>query len=110
MKIEDLVSLGFELVQPEHKAVEVLNGYTSDLLSDVMANAKEQSVLITIQSHKNTIAVATLLDMPAVIICNGKEVPEDVLEAARREKVAMFRAKDDQFTVSAMVSQKLHAR
>ena len=38
--------------------LEIQNGYTSDLLSDVMGNAPEDSVLITIQAHKNTIAVA----------------------------------------------------
>lgn len=108
MKVADLVSLGYTLVQPEHADIEIMGGYTSDLLSDVMANAKEHSVLITIQSHKNTVAVATLLDLPAIIICNGKEIPEDVIDAAKRERVAMLETKDDQFTVSHKVSLLLN--
>ena len=36
-------------------------GYSSDLLSDVMANAKADGVLVTVQAHKNAVAVASLV-------------------------------------------------
>jgi hypothetical protein len=49
--------LGCEIVQDQFEDSEVAGGYTSDLLSDVMAHAKAGDVLITIQSHKNTVAV-----------------------------------------------------
>ena len=56
MKISDLETLGFTCLQDEFEDAELAGGYTSDLLSDVMANLKEGQVLITIQAHKNTIA------------------------------------------------------
>ena len=46
--------------------------YCGDLLSDVMANAAEGSGLCTIQAHKNTIAVASLLGLSAIILCNNR--------------------------------------
>ena len=53
---------------------EVRGGYTSDLLSDVMSKAKDGFVLVTIQAHKNTVAVASMLGLVAVILCNGRPV------------------------------------
>ena len=47
-----------ELLTGTHEKREIHGGYTSDLLSDVMGNAAEGNVLITIQGHKNTVAVA----------------------------------------------------
>ncbi len=46
-------------------------GYTSDLLSCVMANAAHQGIWVTLQAHTNIVAVAALLDLCAVIITEG---------------------------------------
>ena len=75
-------------------------GYTSDLLSDVMAHAKDNSILITIQSHKNSVAVAAMMDMPAIIICNNRPVPDDMINAARSERIGIYLTNNDQYTVS----------
>lgn len=76
------------------------DGYTSDLLSDVMGNAPAESVLITIQAHKNTVAVATLSDIRAIILCNGRTAPEDMIAAAKEESIGIFRTEDTQFEAS----------
>lgn len=108
MTVADLGgSLGYECVQDQYEDGNVSTGYTSDLLSDVMANAPEDSVLITIQAHKNTMAVATLAGARAVVICNSRPVPEDMIEAAKSEGVAIFRTDKNQFTVSTEVYEKL---
>ena len=78
----------------------VAAGYTSDLLSDVMSHASADSLLITIQAHKNTIAVASLVGIVGIIVCNGRQAPPDMLEAARAEKIAVFRTTENQFTIS----------
>ena len=62
--------------------------YASDLLSDVMGHCGDESVLITIQNHLNTIAVCTLAGIEVIVICHGRPVPDDMAEAARREEVA----------------------
>lgn len=93
-------ALGCEIVQNEFSDGNVTGGYTSDLLSDVMAHAKTGDVLITIQSHKNTIAVAVLANLPAILVCNSRPVPEDMLEAAKDEGIAVLRTAETQFAVS----------
>ena len=109
MKISELESLGFTCLQAAFDDNEVAGGYTSDLLSDVMAHLKEGQVLITLQAHKNTIAVAALSGAAAVIFCHGRFAAADVLEAAAAEGIAVFSTPDNQFDASVKVSNALSA-
>jgi serine kinase of HPr protein (carbohydrate metabolism regulator) len=97
---EAAAALGAEIAQDEFEDAELSGAYTSDLLSDVMANAKDGGALITIQAHKNTVAVATLVNVTAIIVCNSRPLPQDMLEAARDEGVAVLLSKENQFTLS----------
>jgi len=110
MKIKEIaIALGAEIHQPEFKDIEVTDAYTSDLLSDVMAHFKDGGALITIQAHKNTVAVATLLDISLIVICNNRPLPEDMLEAAKDEGIAIILTKENQFTVSGKLWELFHA-
>ncbi|MFO7849588.1 MAG: iron-sulfur binding hydrogenase [Spirochaetia bacterium] len=82
-------------------------GYTSDLLSDVMGNAPDKSVLITIQAHKNTVAVASLAGITAIVLCNGRTIPDDMREAAENEGISLLGTEKDQFTASAVIAREL---
>lgn len=92
--------LGCGIVQGEFEDSPITGGYTSDLLSDVMAHAVAGDALITIQAHKNTVAVATLASLPAIIVCNNRPIPDDMTEAAKDEGIAVLRTSDSQFAVS----------
>lgn len=108
MKVSDLkTKLGYEEVCAGNPDADIRAGYTSDLLSDVMGNALDDSVLVTIQAHKNTVAVATLAGIAAVVICNNREVPADMVEAAADEEVAVYRTSKNQFTVSCEIGALL---
>ena len=97
---EAAAALGAEICQGEFNDSDLTGAYTSDLLSDVMANAKEGGALITIQAHKNTVAVATLVNITVIVVCNSRPLPEDMLEAAKDEGIAIIRTRENQFTVS----------
>lgn len=97
-------------IQDRFEEREVTFGYTSDLLSDVMANATAGSALITIQAHKNTVAVATLTEIGAIVICNNRPVPEDMIDAAREEGIALFRTGRNQFVTSGRLFDALGRR
>ena len=47
---------------------EIAGGYTSDLLSDVMGNADAGMVWITLQTHINVMAIASLKELAAIIL------------------------------------------
>jgi len=107
MKISELGELGFSCLQGEFEDAELTGGYTSDLLSDVMANLKEGQVLITIQAHKNTVAVASLTGASAVIFCHGRTVSLDVLEVAAKENIAVFVSSGSQFETTVKLARAL---
>ncbi len=109
MKTSDIGNLdGVVCLQSDYVDAEVLDGYTSDLLSDVMAHAMDGSVLITIQAHKNTVAVCSLAGVVAILICNNRPAAEDMLEAAAKEGIAVFRTGANQFQASALIAQHIH--
>ena len=93
-------ALEAKIVQSEFEDTSLTGAYTSDLLSDVMAYAKDGGALITIQAHKNTVAVASLAGILAIIICNSRPIPPDMLKAAKKEKIAILLTKENQYTVS----------
>jgi hypothetical protein len=108
VKVSDLeTSLGFACLQNRYEDGEITGGYTSDLLSDVMANAPDGGILITIQAHRNTIAVASLAGLRAVLLCNSREPDEEMLSAARDEGVAVFQTGQNQFQASCLVGAAL---
>ena len=108
MNISEIDALeGFSCLQSEYQDGALTSGYTSDLLSDVMANAEEGAVLITIQAHKNTVAVSSLAGVSAIIICNDRPVADDMLAAAAEEGIAVFITSENQFQTSALIAQHL---
>jgi predicted transcriptional regulator len=84
-------TLGLEvLTESEGLEREITGGYASDLLSDVMAHSQAGNLWVTLQTHRNVIAVATLKDLAAVVLVNGREPDAETLTAARQEKVPVL--------------------
>jgi serine kinase of HPr protein (carbohydrate metabolism regulator) len=68
---------------------EITGGYVSDLLSDVMGHAREGQAWITLQTHKNVIAIASLKDIPVVILVRGRRPDDDAAAAAEEEGIVI---------------------
>ncbi len=81
MKIEDLVqALQLEVkCGKDYLNREVTGGYTGDLLSDVMGNAREGYIWITRQVHQNIVAVASLKELAGIILINSCLPASDTL-------------------------------
>ncbi|UCE42635.1 MAG: serine kinase [Candidatus Aminicenantes bacterium] len=89
--------------------VDVSGGYTSDLLSDVIANSKEGNLWITLQIHQNTIAVARLKDLAGIIIVNNREPDDDTLKKANKENVPVLCSQEMAFEISGKLYELLKA-
>jgi ribosomal protein S2 len=102
MKLKEITEkLNLKIITALDKAdAEVSSGYTSDLLSDVIANSKEGNLWITLQTHQNIIAVAKLKDLAGIIIVNDRKPDEDTLKKAEEEKIPLITAGDSAFTIS----------
>lgn len=79
--------------------------YSGDLLSDVMGHCGDESVLITIQNHLNAIAVCTLAGIEAVVICQGRPIPDDMKAAAEREGIGLITTPLSQFATSIALAE-----
>ena len=69
---------------------EVSCGYTCDLLSWVMAHGTAGMAWVTVQTHMNVIAVASLMEMAAVISPEGIEMEVPSLEKAKDEGICVL--------------------
>jgi predicted transcriptional regulator len=87
MKVREIQGLLGSTLAAGEKGLdrEVKGGYCGDLLSDVMANSPVGSLWMTIQSHKNILAVAVLKEMAAIILVNGHQ-PDDETKAKADEE------------------------
>ena len=105
MKVKDLVEkLDLTVVSgADGLNKEITSGYTSDLLSDVMGNISSNAVWITLQSHKNVIAIASLKDVSAVIIVNGYRPEEDSMNQSNEEGIPLLTTSMSAFEISAKI-------
>jgi imidazolonepropionase-like amidohydrolase len=76
-----------------------MNGYTSDLLSCVMAGAKNKGLWVTLQAHMNIVAVAALLELSAVIITEGAMPDSATIAKANEQGVTLLATKEPSFEV-----------
>ena len=102
MKLKEIIEkLQLKVLEgQEYLDVEVTGGYTSDLLSDVIANSKEGNLWITLQIHQNTIAVAKLKDLAGIIIVNNRKPDEEALSKAKEENVPLLCSEEMAFEIS----------
>lgn len=84
---------------------KVQGGYTSDLLSWVMAHAKEGCLWITVQNHQNIVAVASLLGLAGIIVAEGVEVEEKTREKGEKEKVCILTTEKSAYEISGLLYQ-----
>jgi serine kinase of HPr protein (carbohydrate metabolism regulator) len=92
LTVKDLVDKLELKVATQEVSLErtVSGGYASDLLSCAMNKAKKDYAWITLQSHMNVIAVASLLGLSCIIITENGVPDSDTLLRAEKEKVPLL--------------------
>jgi serine kinase of HPr protein (carbohydrate metabolism regulator) len=102
MKLKDIIEkLHLTVIcGEEHLENEITGGYCSDLLSDVMGNAQEGHVWITIQVHKNIIAVAALKELSAIMLVKGLIPAEDTIVTAREQGIPIVQTSESAFEIA----------
>ena len=88
---------------------EIKGGYVSDLLSDVMGFAQEGNVWVTLQTHKNVIAIASLKELACVVLVKGNQPDEDMLEQAKEEEIPVLGTSSQTFETAGTIYQLLNA-
>ena len=89
---------------------EINGGYTSDLLSDVMGHANEGNVWITLQTHKNIMAIASLKDLAAIILVKGFKPDRDTMEKSEEDGIPILGTELQTFQVNGKVYNLLQMK
>ncbi|MGI5849557.1 MAG: AraC family transcriptional regulator [Christensenellales bacterium] len=71
----------------------ITSAYVCDLLSWVMAHGQEGTAWITVQTHLNVIAIASLLGFSCVIIPENIDISNETIRAATEKNVCILTAK-----------------
>ena len=81
------------------KEIQIKDVYCCDLLSWVMSYAKKGSAWITVHTHLNIVAVATLMELSCIIIPEGIEVDETTIKKAVSEGVTILSTKHSAYEI-----------
>jgi len=111
MKVKDIVEkLGLEVCSGEQGLNrEIEGGYTSDLLSDVMGNADENHVWVTLQTHKNIMAIASLKELAAIVLVKGYKPEADAAEQSNEEGIPILSSDEEAFELTGKLYELIKA-
>lgn len=92
MTLQQMMDMaGMKLLTPDANLSRTIRtGYSCDLLSWVLAHGQAGMAWITVQTHLNVVAVATLMDMACVIVPEGITLEQATLDKATEEGIAVF--------------------
>ena len=98
-EIQDQLQLKVLTAPVNSDSIEIRTGYTSDMLSCVMTGALSGSVWVTLMAHNNIVAVASLLDIPAIIITENAQPDELTLARAVEKGIIIYSTPKPTFEV-----------
>lgn len=80
--------------------VEVETGYVSDLLSNVMGQAAENYIWVTMQGHPNIAAIASLLSLACIVVAGDAGIDPETIERANENEVLIFKTAHSSFEIT----------
>jgi predicted transcriptional regulator len=93
--------LGLKVVSGKEGVNNLITGaYVSDLLSDVMGNISEGQIWITLQTHKNIMAISSLKDVAAVILVKGLQPSDECEEQSNKESIPILSTELETFEIA----------
>ena len=106
MKISEVIErLELDAVVLSDPDAEVNGCYVGDLLSWVMGRAEADNLWITIMTNINTVAVASLSGVSAIVVAEGLDVPTDVTAAATTQGINILRSQKPIFETALDVGR-----
>ncbi len=78
---------------------EIKGVYISDMVSDIIGMG-DGNLLLTLQTHKNVIAAANLVDVAAIVFSRGKVPADDVVALANKAGIGLLGYEGDTWTLA----------
>lgn len=99
MKVSELIAMGGFKVFNAGGDRDIKGVYISDMVSDIIGS-NEGNLLITLQTHKNLIAAANLVDVAAIVFTRGKAPADDVIALANKAGIGLLGFEGDTWTLA----------
>jgi len=104
MKVRDIIDiLKCEVLNEGSLDEEVKTACGSDMMSDVLAFVKDQSVLLTGLMNPQVVRTAEMMDMHCIIFVRGKEVNPSVVDLARQKDITVLATPYRMFTACGLL-------
>lgn len=107
MVLSEFISkLGAKVLTGDYdKDIEVKGITCGDLLSWVMSNAAKGSAWITVHTHLNIVAVASLVELCCIIVPEGIEVDESTIRKAVEENVIIISSELSTYRICCIANE-----
>lgn len=87
----------------EYLLKEVHTACGSDMMSDVLAFVKDQSVLLTGLCNLQVIRTAEMMDIVCIVFVRGKKPDEDMIELAKKSGIILLATGHRMFSACGML-------
>lgn len=84
---------------------EVHNGFGCDLMSDVLAYAENEAVLLTGLVNPQVIRTAEMMDIMCLVFVRGKEPTEAMIQLAEDRSIVLMSTDKGMFTSCGMLHE-----
>ncbi|MBR5540613.1 MAG: hypothetical protein IKU56_04460 [Clostridia bacterium] len=92
-----------EVVCGNNLTAEVHNACGSDMMSDVLAFVKDQSVLLSGLVNTQVVRTAEMMDMLCVVFVRGKEPTAEMIELAEEFGIVLMKTPLRMFTACGLL-------
>ena len=99
MKLQEIAELlKARVLSSEHMLeTEVQNAFCCDMMSDVLAFATNQSVLLTGLLNPQVVRTAMMMDMHCIVFINGKEPTPEIVSLADANDIVIMVSDESMF-------------
>ncbi len=85
---------------------EVHSACGADMMSDVLAFVKDQSVLLTGLINPQVVRTAEMMDIVCIVFVRGKEPDDDVVALAKERGIVLMKTERRMFTACGRLYEK----
>lgn len=103
MKVNEMIHLLDAKLISGSPELEVHTACGSDMMSDVLAFVKDQSVLLTGLVNAQVVRTAEMMDMVCIVFVRGKDPGEDIVNLARERDIVLMKTPLRMFTACGLL-------
>jgi len=104
-RVRELLNAKVLTEQIPWEDIEIETACGADLMSDVLAFAKEKSLLLTGLIYPQVVRTCEMLDIKAIVFVRGKNPPQEVIELAAEQGLPLLATKKPMYQACGCLYQ-----